>query len=330
MYLNNERTHELHAQFTPQQGQGFFVTTEFPMGSREATEMVQAQTPVRGEAELTDLLKELEARLAVTGRYFRTEAGRLDWTPLDVAPPPVDLRAHEAPIPGMESTAGRMKFHHFHGATSGRDKLLISMPRPGLEGRHVLAQLSFAFPHVDDGEMSVVHARLAPALLASAVAKEHVEAPRRGFAKLFEPLDYERAYGQGWFEKTKMMLQRASVRLVGGPAPAPVPVEARPPPLSAPARLELIRQALASPRIEALKAQYVDAVTEAMLVDTGEHAIRKYVNGVRRKVSHQRAYELSLLEAALLTQYAIPSKMWDLAGEEGAKLLRYVYGAYEA
>lgn len=327
VYLNTERTHELHAQFTPQPDGGLFVTTEFPMGSREVTEMVQSQSPAHGEAELANLLKDLEGRLALTGRYFRTEAGRLDWTALETTPPPIDLRAQEIPIPGMEATGGRMKLHHFHGATSGRDRLVISMPRPGMSGRHVLAQLEFAFPHVEDGDMSVLHPRLAPALLASVVAREHVEAPRRGFAKLFAPHDYERAYGGGWFEKTKGMLQRASARIVGGPAP--IIVEPRRPP-APPARLDQIRAALASPRIEALKAQYVDAVTEAMLVEGGEHTIRRYVGGLRRKVTHLRAYEISLLEAALLTEYAIPTSMWDLAAEEGAKLLRYVFGTYDA
>lgn len=326
VYLDAQRTHEVHAQFAQSGAQGILVTTEFPMGSREPGEMVQSQTPVRGEPELVTLLAELEGRLALGGQYFRAEAGDLQWIAVKAEAPPVDLRAHEAPIPGLEATGGRMRFHHFHGESGESDRLLISMPRPGMSGRHVLAEMKFEFPRIDQGELNVLHARLATPLLASAVAKEHVEAPRRGFRKLFEARDYERAYGEGWFDKTRGMLQRAAVRIVGGAAPAPQP----PMPVHAPSdRLEQMRLALASSRIEALKMQYVDPVAEAVLVEAGEHAIRKFVNGLRRKATHQQSYDLSLLEAALLCEYAIPAKMWDLANEEGAKLLRYVYG-YDA
>ncbi|HUR68653.1 MAG TPA: hypothetical protein VM370_05350 [Candidatus Thermoplasmatota archaeon] len=324
VYLDEQRTHEVHAQFALEGPAGILVTTEFPMGSREPGEMVQAQTPVRGEAELLGLLAELEGRLALTGTYFRAEADDLTWQPVKAPPPTVDLRAHEAAIPGMEATQGRMRFHHFHGEGAGKDRLLISMPRPGMTGRHVLAEMLFEFPRVDAGEINVLHARLAPPVLASAVAKEHVEAPRKGFAKLFEPRDYERAYGDGWFDKTRTMLSRAAVRLVGGPSPVPeAPV---PPALGEPARLAEMRAALASQKIEALKAMYIDPVTEARLVEVGEHAIRKHVNLLRRKMSHHQSYDISMIEAILLTEYAIPAKMWDLCNEEGGKLLRYLYG----
>lgn len=324
VYLDDQRTHEVHAQYAAAGPEGFLVTTEFPMGSREPTEMVQAQLRIRGESELVSLLMELEQRLALTGRYFRADANKLQWSPVDVSVPQVDMRAHEAAIPGMEATGGKMRFHHFHAGASGRDRLIISMPRPELAGRHVLAEMSFEFPRVDAGDLNVLHTRLAPATLASAVAKEHVEAPRKGFAKLIEARDYERTFGDGWFDKTRAMLSRAAARLVGGAAP--VVEEAPPKPMGEPARLAEMRLALSSPKVEALKNRYVDPVAEALLVEAGEHAIRKYVSGLRRKISHQQAYDISLLEAALLTEYAIPAKMWDLASDEGGKLLRYLYG----
>lgn len=323
VYLDDQRTHEVHAQYSASGPQGLLLTTEFPMGSREPGEMVQAQTPVRGEAELVSLLGELEQRLALGGRYFRAEAGNLQWTAVTAAPPQVDLRAHEAPIPGMEAVGGKMRFHHFHGRETGRDRLVISMPRPGMSGRHVLAEMSFEFPRVDAGELNVLHARLATPLLASAVAREHVEAPRRGFLKLFEPRDYERTYGEGWFDKTKAMLSRAAVRLVGGETPAPPPPPA---PVAAPVTLDRMRTALASSKVEALKTRFIDPVLEAQLVEGGEHAIRRFINKLRAKTTHQQSYDVSMLEAVLLTEYAIPAKMWDLAHDEGGKLLRYLYG----
>lgn len=321
MYLDAQRTHEVHAQVALAAGQGYLVTTEFPMGSREPGEMVQAQTPIRGESELVMLLRELEDRLALGGTYYKTDSAELKWAPL--APPTVsvDLRAHEAPIPGMEQTGGKMRFHHFHGAKEGKDRLLIAMPRPGMSGRHILAEMDFEFPRIDEGSLHVLHTRLASPLLQSAVAKEHVEAPRKGFFKLFEPKDYERAYGDGWFERTRAVFGKAAARLVAGPAPmSPMPKHSPSP------QLEQMRAALGSDRIETLKKKYLDPQTEAVLVGGGEHTVRRFIAGLRKKLPHQHSYDVSILEAALLCQYAIPAKMWDLANEEGAKLLRYIHG----
>lgn len=322
MYLDAARTHELHAQAALAGSNGIFVTTEFPAGSKDPGEVVRSQTTVSGEEELTSLLREIEDRLANTGSYFRTEAAEPKWTPLATPARPLDLRAHEAQIPGMETTGARMRFHHFHGEDGERDRLLISMPRPGMSGRHVLAEMAFEFPHVDAGELQVVHARLAPAVLASVVAKEHVEAPRKGFRKLFEPKDYERTYGSRWAERASVMFKSATARVVAGP----VPIAEPPPPQGVPDRLALMQSVLSHSRIEAIRARYVDPVTEAQLVEGGEHGIRRFVNKLRARATHQQAYEISLLEATLLCEYAIPAKMWDLAADEGAKLLRYVYG----
>lgn len=323
VYLDAARTHELHAQTAVSGNEGVLVTTEFPAGSRDPSEVVRAQTPVRGEPELLSLLGELEERLAHTGRYFRTEASDPRWMPLAEPARALDLRAHEAAIPGADGAGAKMRFHHFHGEDGGEDKLLISMPRPGMTGRHVLAQMTFEFPHVDAGELEVLHARLAPSVLASVVAKEHVEAPRKGLQKLFEPRDYERTYGAKWAERASVMFKKATARFIDAPAaPEPPAPELRPYPV--PGELAAMKAALSHSRIEALRARYVDPVTEAQLVEGGEHIIRRYVNKIRAKASHQQAYDLSLLEATLLCEYAIPAKMWDLAADEGAKLLRYV------
>lgn len=324
VYLDAGRTHELHAQAVLRDEDGLLVTTEFPAGSRDPSEVVRAQTRVRGEAELATLLAEIEDRLAHTGRYFRTEAHDPHWTPLAGPKRPIDLRAHEATIPGGEMTGARMRFHHFHASDHGEDRLLISMPRPGMSGRHVLAQMTFEFPNVDAGELEVLHSRLAPAVLASVVAKEHVEAPRKGLRKLFEARDYENAFGAKWAERASVMFKKATARFVDAPAAPepPVPHLAHP----VPGDLDAMKHAIAHARIESIRARYLDPVTEAQLVEGGEHVIRRYVNKIRLRASHERLYELSLLEATLLCEYAIPARMWDLASDEGAKILRYLNG----
>jgi hypothetical protein len=42
------------------------------------------------------------------------------------------------------------------------------------------------------------------------------------------------------------------------------------------------------------------------------------------------AYDLSMLESALLLQYAIPAESWSLCEEESDKLLRFVQGYHRA
>lgn len=317
VYVDAARSHELHAQAVLQGPDGVLVTTEFPAGSRDPAEMVRAQTRVRGEEELLALLRDLEERLANAGRYYRTDVPAMRWTPLPPPSKPLDLRAHETRIPG---TGASMRIHHFHAENGEQDRLLISMPRPGMSGRHVLAQMTFEYPRVDAGELEVLHARLAPPVLASVVAKEHVEAPRRGFRKLIDARDYAAAFGAKWADRATAMLRTATARLVDAPAePAP---RAHAPPSG----LDAMKRALSHARVEALRARYVDPVTEAQLVEGGEHAIRRHVARLRARAPHQQHYELSLLEATLLCEYAIPAKMWDLAGDEGAKLLRWLHG----
>ena len=96
-------------------------------------------------------------------------------------------------------------------------------------------------------------------------------------------------------------------------------------PVGVPARLAEMRTALASQKVEALKNRYVDPIAEAHLVEAGEHAIRKYVNGLRKRTSHQQAYDLSVLEAALLTSTPSPRRC-GTSPPTKAKLLRFLYG----
>lgn len=320
VYVDEPRTHEVHAELAPRPGGTALVTTEFPSGSRDPADAVLAESLAAAEPDLLVMLRELEERLAHAGRYFKADAADGRWAPL---PPPrsraPDLRAHEVPLPESADPAARIRFHHFH-KSGADDRLVISMPRKEVPGRHVLAEMSFQFPHIERGELQVLHSRLAPATLRSTILREHVEAPRRGFAKLVEPADYQRAYGQGWLDKTRAMFRRATASLVAGEAERPRE------PQKAPDRIEAMRLAMLSPRAQALKERYVSPETEARVVPGGEHAVRRHIAHLRATHGHTIAYELSIVEAVLMLQYAIPARMWDLCEEEGAKLLRYVHG----
>lgn len=328
VYLDEHRTHEVHAEVEARPQETVLVTTEFPAGSRDSAEAVQVARRVTQEAELKSMLLDLEGRLRLSGNYFRLDVAEMKWTPLGSAPAGqrVDLRAIELPLPGGKPGA-KMGFHHFHNP-AGEDKLLITMPRADVEGdRHVLAELSFRFPQVEDGDLQVRHTRLAPPVLRSSLVREHVEMPRLGFSKLVEAKDYHAAYGEGWVDSARLMWRNAASRLLlrrspVAPAP-PTPALKGPPP---PGRVAQVRDVLGDARVLALKARFLQAGEEPRAMQGGEHAIRRLVLAKRRQHDHTVAYDLSMLESALLLEYALAHDSWSLVDEEGDKLVRFVRG----
>lgn len=328
VYLDERRTHEVHAEVESRDDGNLLVTTEFPAGSRDAAEALQTARRVTQEAEIQSALHDLEGRLRLTGNYFRLNFAEMKWAPLGPAPPSarVDLRAIELPIPGGAPGA-KMGFHHFH-QPGGDDRLLITMPRVDIGGdRHVLAELTFEFPQVDEGELQVKHTRMTPPLLRSSLVTEHLDMPRKGYSKLIEAKDYHRAYGEGWVESARTMWRNAASRLLLRRTVAPEPPA---PPLqrAAPSaeRSRELRQAMQDAKILALKARFLQPGDEARVMPLGEHQIRRLIQTKRRLFDHTMAYDLSVLESALLLQYALDAESWSLVDEESDKLLRYVKG----
>ncbi|MEA3199027.1 MAG: hypothetical protein QOE90_455 [Thermoplasmata archaeon] len=323
IYLDEGRTHEVHAQVDPRPDESMFLVTEFPRGSRDPAEAVQQARRVGEEAELQAAVRELEDRLRLAGSYWRADAKDLAWAPLGASAKQVDLRALEMPLPGATNPAHKMQFHHFHNP-NGSDKLLVAMPRLDVPGdRQILAELAFEFPRVEIGELDIVHPRLAPATLRSAIVREHLELPQKGFGKLVEAKDYVKSFGDGWIESAKQMWRGAAARMLSGRPQEPLPTYQRP---QRPQRVEEIREALGHAKILALKARFLVGEEGSRAVANGEHAIRRLIQAKRRQTDHTVAYELAMLETALLLEQALRNEVWSLFEEEQTKLLRYVRG----
>lgn len=327
VYLDEHRTHEVHAEVEARPEETLLVTTEFPAGSRESSEAVQLARRVTQEAEVRSILHDLEGRLRLSGNYFRLDVAEMRWVPLGPAADGqrVDLRAIELPLPGGKPGA-KMGFHHFH-SPQGEDRLLITMPRMDVEGdRHVLAELTFQFPQVEAGDLRVKHTRLAPPVLRSSLVQEHVEMPRQGFSKLIEAKDYHAAYGEGWMDSARLMWRNAATRLLLRRTPTPPP---QAPPQKGPptdARVAELREVLANARVMGLKARFLAQGEEARAAQGGEHAIRRLILAKRRAYDHTVAYDLAMLESALLLQHALANASWSLLDEEADKLVRFVKG----
>lgn len=322
VYLDEARTHEVHAEVEPGADEDRLVTTEFPAGSRDPAEAVQSSRRVTAEAEVQLFLHELETRLRLSGKYFRADAADMRWTPLGppAAGTSVDLRAIELPIPGSDQ---KMAFHHFHAATE--DRLLISMPRLDVDtSRHALAELTFRFPRVEAGDLRILHTRLSSATLRSAIVEEHLVLPRRGYTKLLEPADYQRVYGDDWVATTRAVFGQAASRMIQGSPDVQELIKhaGRP----APEGTDAVLAALKSGHVARLKARYLQGGEGDIAVRTGEHVIRRLVNTKRKGLPHTSAYDLSVLEAVLLLEWAVANQVWSLLEEEGEKLLRFVRG----
>ena len=331
VYLDEQRSHELHAEVEARGPETLLVTTEFPAGSRDPAEALQAARRVAAENEVRTALLDIENRLRLTGNYFRADladanaAVGMKWIALGAATGiRPDLRAIEIPMPGAPTADSKMGFHHFHNP-AGLDRLLISMPRIDLDvSKNVLAEMRFRFPRVDEGEMQVLHTRVAPTILKSSLVAEHIEMPKQGYAKLVEPRDYQRTFGDKWVESARTMWRSAASKLLSRkPADTLAPVA---PP--APSRLQALEQGILDQRVRRLRAQYMDAGEAERALATGEHAIRRVITLKRRAFSHTAAYELSVLESALLIEYALGAKVHSLVDEEAEKLLRFLQGYY--
>jgi hypothetical protein len=198
------------------------------------------------------------------------------------------------------------------------------MPRMDIPGdRQILAELNFEFPRVEAGELQIVHPRLAPPTLRSALVREHIEMPQKGFGKLVEAADYVRSFGETWLESAKQMWRGAAARMLSPHPQEPIQAYQRP---KRPDRVAEIQEALGSAKVLTLKARFLHGDEGARALAAGEHAIRRLIQTKRREMDHTVAYELAMLESSLLLEHAMGAEVWSLFDEEQTKLLRYVNG----
>lgn len=313
IYLDEGRTHELHAEINRVDAGLALVTTEFPAGSQDPLEALQMEQVLKTPADALARLRDLETRLSSAGPYWRADAADMAWTKVDPgAMPSFDMRAHEFDLP---EGGGRIRFHHFHA--SGKDRLFVSMPRRDVEGRHVLADLAFEFPKIDAAEVNVLHARLAPQLLQSRLVQEHIDLPRRGFRKLVEPAQYESAFGSGWRDAARETFQHATSLLLGRARPA-----VKEPPRGVASLTEEIDRVLRSAAVADAFRHFLTESEARELLRGGEFLIRRWVNQRRRRADHRDQWRLSLVEASLLVRWALDTGRQHLVDEEGSKLVR--------
>lgn len=316
-YVNRERTHEVLA--TAEEAPGDLLRwtlTERPAGSGNAEDWMIEES-VEPRARLPQLIQDLEARLASSGEYWRilgaSAPARL------VAPAPVDLRGHAIAIPG-QPPGTFLEYFHFHHAAKSR--VLMALPRAVFSPsradatKFVLASFDFPTGAPRAGALQIAHPKLAPEMVVSKVAGEHIVLPRRGLRKLFQSSDYREALGEKWPEKARLVVSTAAELLFRGRLRAP---EAKdlPPPTAEESDVDL---ALRSPTFVLAREELVPA-WPALLAE-GELAIRRAVKLARDRVDHGDQARLSLVEAGLLVLYGRKAGRPRLSDEYSSQLVR--------
>lgn len=320
IYADVGRTHLVHATLETRAGKLHFVVAETPIGSRAPEDVLVQATPLAGPWDVAVERAALEMRLAGSGDYERADGNR--WTRITARPSISHLDGHLVPVPG--GNGANAEFHLFHDRKQERERALVSLPRVDLpDGRFVLAELAFRFPHVETGDLGILHARLAQATLRSRLVRAHLDLRSHGFAKVVTNEDFLAAYGPDWRTDVRNAFDALTRRLLAGRlgrGDGWRPETVREPPV----HLAALRMAYTDATLARVRAANLAPSEESALVARGEFAIRRWTTTRRKSVAHNEQHLLSLLECYLLARHGDEWGDDALRDREGAKLLRLV------
>lgn len=121
----------------------------------------------------------LETRLSLLGNYYKS-AG-VGWHPVR----PALTRALDLSPLDLDAEGSVVEFHHYQSAESKHAVTLVAVHEDLPRGkRAMLARLDYSYPDVDGGNLQVLHPRLPPVLLRSALASQHLELRDLKFSKV--------------------------------------------------------------------------------------------------------------------------------------------------
>jgi hypothetical protein len=335
-YVDEARTHDVQAWIETDHPHLRYVVHESLLGDDDPHDAHTDKHPISSPWEATIHQADLEARLALLGKYVVHDSARPGWVPLrptlvgkslDLEP----LRIPERP-PAIE-------FHHYQRLDALRAVTLLGVAQETPAGtRHLLARLDYRFPEVEGGNLRVVHPRLPPPVYRSLLAAQHLELHALEFRKTGEGI---RADPQGW-AALRATLDAILSRLLEGSSKDPTK---RRPEMDATQKALLaaagaskgprtyevedenagpssavtgprpkamideldpgIMDALQNPKLLALHARWLAPGESEKLQKGGERVIRAAVNKLRGTVAPHDQHLLSLLEASLLVRAAL-------------------------
>ncbi|GEM_PF-3003483 len=339
-YVDEGRTHDVQAWIETDEKRLRYVVHEQAFGDEDPLDAHEDKHPIASPWEATIHQADLEARLALLGKYLVHDSARPGWLPLrpalqgknlDLAP----LRLPDKP-PAIE-------FHHYQRLDGARAVTLLGVAQELPAGpRHLLARLDYRYPDVDGGNLRVIHPRLPAPLYRSLLAHQHLElhglqfrktgegirADPQGWAALRATLDailerlLQGAQGSGQARRTELDATQLALRAAAGASKGPRRYEVEdehagpattvkgPKPKGMIDEMDPdILTALQNPKLVALHARWLKPGESEALQKEGELAIRAAVNKLRAAAPPQDQHLLSLLEASLLVRAALTSRV---------------------
>ncbi|MEA3198928.1 MAG: hypothetical protein QOE90_356 [Thermoplasmata archaeon] len=320
-YVDDRRTHEVHAGFR-QQPRPEFVVREMVHGSQDPAQAVETIHPIAAAWEAKLHHMELEARLAMLGTYWRFDAQQpaAGWTRVKSLLAAADLRpVQETLVPG------EMKFYHFHHRVTREDAVLLEIATTGPDGpRTMLARMDFRWPDATQGEIRILARDAAAPLARSLLAREHLALRSRGYEKLLFTQDFLRAHSYGWRRDTLQSYQAMLRRISEGRLDRPRPGDRPPPPVDS-TYTDFLRS-LTDPRVVALHARFLAPGEEAELMREGDLAIKRAIQRKRVSALREDQLMLNVLEASLLARWGLrPGQRAEVDPEVAAMVRRFAY-----
>lgn len=209
-YVDDRRTHEIHVSLEPRRTLDLVVREQVFGGTgRAAEEYVERHVLTEPWEQKLHTLA-LETRLALLGNYHRS--GPRGWTPVRLAQP--RDRLDLAPLE-LEGGSDAVEFHHF--TSEGQAAVsLLGVRQETREGpRSLLVRIDYTFPHVEGGNLRIVHAKLPPPLYRSALASQHLELAAKRYRKA--PRDTKRLGEPKQWAAMRSALDNILARLVEAP-----------------------------------------------------------------------------------------------------------------
>jgi hypothetical protein len=339
-YVDEGRTHDVQAWVEKEDLHLRYVVHEAQLGNEDPHDAHTDKHPIGSPWEATVHQADLEARLALLGKYVAHDSARPGWAPLrpTLAGKSLDLEPLRIP-----ERPPAIEFHHYQRLDALRAVTLLGVAQDMPAGkRHLLARLDYRFPEVEGGNLRVIHPRLPAPLYRSLLAQQHLELHALNFRKTGEGI---RADPQGWaalratldailsrllegaskdpYKRRPEMdaTQRALLAAAGaskGPRTyevedenaGPSSVVKGPKPKAMIDELDPgIMDALQNPKLLALHARWLAPGEGESLQRDGELAIRAAVNKLRPTVAPHEQHLLSLLEASLLVRAALTNRV---------------------
>lgn len=207
-YVDDRRTHRVDTLL--RRGRTLeYVIVERAIGNEDPGEVFEEVHALVEPWESRVHQLALEARISQLGNYYKSAGA--GWHPVRAGV----ARALDLEPLDLEGEGSVVEFHHYQEKEGNHAVTLIGVHEELPRGRRsLLARLDYTYPHVDSGNLQLLHPRLPPPVFRSALASQHCELRELKFEKLHRAADLGMD-ARSW-SALKAVLETILARLIEG------------------------------------------------------------------------------------------------------------------